>query len=185
MNRWLKWAYLRLFIATVILAVVIAAVFIHISHRTRKLTSASNETASQAQIRLFKDAQTPDDMRVLAASYEQNGQYDLAKQTWQKIVKQTNQTTDYQSLLSVCIDHKVSDQQSCINQNAASLKQRVSSLDFSTAYSIGSSLDNSGNGKLAVAFYQRVLDVYQPSTNPDVHFMTQDELKAKINELNK
>jgi hypothetical protein len=144
----------------------------------------ANETNAQSNIRIYKQFKDANTMRVVAASYEQDNQFEQAEQEWKDIIKQTNQTGDYISLLNICANHPVSDKADCVNNAAATLKQRTDKMDFGTAYSVGAVLESNKFNKLAVPFYQRALAVYTPSP-PGVYFPSKDQLQAKINELNK
>ena len=170
----------------VVLLIVLAAFGIYKwRHKTPENRVASGGTPARNQISLFQNAKTPDEMRTLAAAYEGNGEYDKSKAEWQKIANQTNATTDWWSLLTICATYQVSGRQDCINSAANVLKGRTGSLDFKTAYAIGSQLEVSGHGGLAVPFYQRAVNVYAVSQDKDVSYPSKAQIQGKINELNK
>lgn len=163
------------------LLVAIVAVFVYREHQKQ---ARQNESAAQSYIRIFKDLNNPGDMRVLAASYEQNQEYSKAEDTWKKVTQQTKDVNDYWSLLNVCANYKVSDKEACVQDTAAALQKKITSLDFTTAYSIGATLESNGFKKLSVPFYQQALAVYKPQSG-GTSFPSQQQLQAKINELNK
>jgi hypothetical protein len=156
----------------------------YLGYRIHKNKSAQNSTVAQTNINLFKNLNNPGDMRVLAASYEQNQDYGKAEDTWKKVTQQTKDINDYWSLLNVCANYKVSDKESCVQDAAAALQKKVSSLDFTTAYSIGATLESNGFKKLSVPFYQQALAVYKPQSG-GTSFPSQQQIQAKINELSK
>jgi len=156
----------------------------YFGYRVHKNKTAQNATVAQTNISLFKNLNNPGDMRVLAASYEQNQEYGKAEDTWKKVSQQTNDINDYWSLLNVCANYKVSDKESCVQGATSALQRKVKSLDFTTAYSIGATLETNGFKKMSVPFYQQALAVYKPQSG-GASFPTQQQLQAKINELSK
>jgi tetratricopeptide (TPR) repeat protein len=170
-------------VLAVILALVGGIVF-YFSHRGAG-SSKGISSVAQNEIRLFKNDKTIDGRRELASAYAQNGQYDSSKAEWQKIASQTNQTQDWWALLNICSGYKVGGSADCIKKSAAILKSRAGSLDFQTAYAIGSQLETSHNGKLALPFYSRALKVYNPPQDSAVNYLSKEQLQEKINELNK
>ena len=164
-------------------------------YRSRHNTQATNSdvpaaitgggTPSQNLIQEFKNAKTPDEMRTLAAAYEQNGQYKDAKSVWQKVADKTNQLADWWSLMNVCASHQVSGRSDCVKNSVKKLKSQTKSMDFKTAYAIGARLETSGYGKLAATFYSRAVAVYKPSTDTSVSFPTKAQLQEKASALSK
>jgi hypothetical protein len=177
----------RLILVVVALVIVIGGVWYIFFNSKPKLVNIPpvQENAADANVRLYKNSANVDELRILTNSYLSNGNYTNAVATAEKVADETQDTMDYMTILRICATSKFPSQSSCLDTVVANLKTKLDSLSFYDAYSAGSMLDeNAKKGKDAVAFYQRAYDTYD-ATRADEYTKTKDQLKARIDELNK
>lgn len=172
---------LKLLIALILIAALALAWQWH-HHKANSYSNAAN--AAQEGINSLKNSKELIDRRSLISDYIAAGDYSKAEETAKAVAAQTGSANDYMSLLNICTIRKVADKNDCVSLAVSKLKPQVSQLDFFTAYSIGSELDESGFKKDAVAFYQRAYDSYDPS-RADAYTKTKDQIKQRIDELSK
>jgi len=172
-------------IISVLIAVVILLLVVLVYRHYHKNPLASpNLDATDLQIQTFKNSNNVDDMRVVLSSYEAKNDYRTALPLAQKIADKTKTYQDYLAVLNICTRQNVPNKSGCINDMVSKLKPLIGQIPFSSAYAAGVLLEKSGNGKLAVDFYQRAYDVYAPDPKAE-NMMSKDQLKAKIDELRK
>jgi hypothetical protein len=173
-------------IITILIVVMALAValLVYRHHKDKNPLATPNLDATELQIQTFKNSSNVDDMRVVVSAYENKNDYKDALPLAQKVADKTKTYQDYMAVLDICTRQSVPDKSGCINDTVNKLKPLLSKMPFSSAYAAGVLLERSGNGKLAVDFYQRAYAVYAPDPKAE-NMMSKDQLKAKVDELRK
>lgn len=146
------------------------------------LSDIERENPADRTIRLYKDSKDINDMRSVSAAYGEKGEDDKAVAAAKEVANQSQKTLDYIDLLRACTGSNQTDKQACIDDTVGKLHARLGSLSFFEAYIIGGMLDNSGQKKAAIDFYQKAYDIYD-ANKADEYMMTKDKLKSRIDEL--
>ena len=153
-------------------------------HNSKSKLSNPNLNANDLQIETFKNSTNVGDMRVVLSAYEGKNDYKTALPLAEKIADQTKSYQDYMAVLNICALHDVSDKSGCITDVVNKLKPLIGQMPFGSAYAAGVLIEKSGNGKLAVDFYQRAYDTYAPDPKAE-NMLTKEQLKTKIDDLRK
>jgi len=151
---------------------------------TGPIKIAAPRDSAQENIKEFKNSTNIDEMRSLAAGYIAVSDYGAAANTAKQVAQKTGEIKDYLTLLTICATRDVPNKQACIDQAVTKLKDQLSKLSFYNTYTAGSVLDQAGDKKNAVTFYQRALEIYDPA-RADEYVLTKEQLKKRIDELSK
>jgi len=180
-SRWigqkLKYRYLFLII------IIVVAVLLYIYEHDKKKKPVVGDSTTTQDIRLLSGSKDAGDKRIVISAYLSEKQYNKASKLAIDLAKSTDATEDYMTVVRICAGYSVDNKSDCLRNALNVLEARLSTMSFFDAYNVGDELDGANFNKDQAKFYQRAYDTYD--TSRAQYLMTKDQLKAKINELNK